>query len=534
VRAGTRTRTRTRDVAGKRRLAAPPALFSRSERDHPPRVLTSVAFEPGAERWGARVMAAAPGVLAFACPAGHPWVATLTWSAGGAKGSEATTTEVAPADFAGRLSGRAEFASPRGGAALVVRGSRRAATSCMPGWLGERSPGALACLGCALVWWAWDVLGVAAAALCLVGVLYAAAVRSCGGELDGTDGPLLPEGRWAARRVRGALLAVACVGALELWSIEAHVEPPAEAGRGGGAPAPATTAPRAPETLAERALVPPLRFLQSEKGDLARAQARYASTLRWRRAMGIDTILDRPHPKFGLIKRAWPHLYVSVGVNEAGAPMIVFYDRPAGVDLAALEAIGVTPDDVQHHICYQAEFTWKVLGGGRDDATVLTVVDVRGLGMAQATDARARAFLEQISRIQSEHYPGRLTRMFIINAPSWFALLWRGIRLVLDDRTRRKISIFARGDASYLPALRRAAGGAHLPPALLEGQPHAVGDVDDADLPQPEVDLRAHVAAVAARFAQAHHTPPAPETPGVSAMSGTASSVASNWSSTSA
>lgn len=176
--------------------------------------------------------------------------------------------------------------------------------------------------------------------------------------------------------------------------------------------------------------------------------------------------------------------------------MVLFYDRPAGVNLAALESLGVSPEDLEHHICYQAEFTWKVLGGMREDATALTIVDVKGLGMAQATDARARAFLERVSRIQSDHYPGRLAKMFIINAPGWFAVLWRGIRLVLDERTRRKISIYAKGDTSYIPALRKAAGAAHLPPALLQGLPLDTGE--SADLPRPEAQLHAHVASVAA------------------------------------
>lgn len=54
--------------------------------------------------------------------------------------------------------------------------------------------------------------------------------------------------------------------------------------------------------------VPP-RFLAAEKGDAAKAAARWSRHLEWRSAYHVDGILDEPQTHFRVIKSAYPHAF---------------------------------------------------------------------------------------------------------------------------------------------------------------------------------------------------------------------------------
>jgi len=54
---------------------------------------------------------------------------------------------------------------------------------------------------------------------------------------------------------------------------------------------------------------PPFRFIRATKGDIAAAKVRWNDTLKWREELGMDTILEEPHPKLTLIKENYPHYF---------------------------------------------------------------------------------------------------------------------------------------------------------------------------------------------------------------------------------
>ena len=47
-----------------------------------------------------------------------------------------------------------------------------------------------------------------------------------------------------------------------------------------------------------------------------------------------------------------------------------------------------------------------------------------GAGMADCDPRLAKAFLD----VSAKHYPERLGQFFVVDAPSVFSLLWKGIR----------------------------------------------------------------------------------------------------------
>jgi hypothetical protein len=65
----------------------------------------------------------------------------------------------------------------------------------------------------------------------------------------------------------------------------------------------------------------------------------------------------------------------------------------------------------------------------------MTIVDTAGIRMS---DLRANVvqFIKLSSDVIDAHYPGRVRRLVIINAPSWFASAWAVIARVLPQSTR--------------------------------------------------------------------------------------------------
>lgn len=49
------------------------------------------------------------------------------------------------------------------------------------------------------------------------------------------------------------------------------------------------------------------------------------------------------------------------------------------------------------------------------------------------------------------HYVERSHKVFILNAPSWFSVLWKVVAPLLHENTRRKINILGKGDVRCVP-----------------------------------------------------------------------------------
>lgn len=64
----------------------------------------------------------------------------------------------------------------------------------------------------------------------------------------------------------------------------------------------------------------PLRYLTVTGNNVAKAQAKWAATLRWRAAYGADTILEAPHTNYGLIKKQFPQFVA--GRSRSGNPVV--------------------------------------------------------------------------------------------------------------------------------------------------------------------------------------------------------------------
>lgn len=178
--------------------------------------------------------------------------------------------------------------------------------------------------------------------------------------------------------------------------------------------------------------VPPA-FLEAEKGDTDKARARWERTLAWRRERDVDGALGRAHPKFRLMKRLYPQAFHFR--DREGH--VCFYELLGRLQVQALLRAGVGIDDLVEHITLQQEFLWGVLQP-REEDRVLLVMDLKGVSFADVT-GEVITFAKAAVGLTSTHYPARSFRTLIINTPSWFSVVFRIIRPMLNEDTRRKI-----------------------------------------------------------------------------------------------
>jgi uncharacterized protein YdbL (DUF1318 family) len=83
--------------------------------------------------------------------------------------------------------------------------------------------------------------------------------------------------------------------------------------------------------------------------------------------------------------------------------------------------------------------------------TFVIIIDAAGWSLRLAT-GQAMTFIKGMAITDSGHYPERLGKLIVINAPQTLAIAWRVISTFLDDVQRAKINILA-DRKDWFPAL---------------------------------------------------------------------------------
>jgi hypothetical protein len=198
----------------------------------------------------------------------------------------------------------------------------------------------------------------------------------------------------------------------------------------------------------------PLRFLKMQKGNRAHAKQALETTLKWREEHDVDTILQRPHPTFDICKSITPHCFV--GYDNTNH--VVFFQRPALVHLDLARMNHVSNQDLVMHYVYVLEYCWNLLdppvpveGDEMDEHyhhknTMTSIIDLTGLDFSIIRHRELVGFVKQFVQMMSSHYPQRSFKTLLLNAPSWFGMLYKLISPLLRESTKAKIEILSHGE----------------------------------------------------------------------------------------
>ena len=177
-------------------------------------------------------------------------------------------------------------------------------------------------------------------------------------------------------------------------------------------------------------------FHGGEGVDAERAQARWEETLAWRKEAGIDALLYTPQPGHDLMQLAYPSFFH--GRDKDGDR--VWYEQLGRVDIGALQAKGIGPDEVLLHKLFVAEYLWRVVEPN-PEAQCTTVLDVGGLKLNAFKGQGKSKFVKKYAQLMTMHYPQRTKRIVIVNTPFFFPALWKVAKKFLDAETRAKVVI---------------------------------------------------------------------------------------------
>ncbi|KAL3204583.1 hypothetical protein MRX96_011581 [Rhipicephalus microplus] len=149
-----------------------------------------------------------------------------------------------------------------------------------------------------------------------------------------------------------------------------------------------------------------LRWLRARDFDVTKAKKMYRDHLKWRKENGADDILHT-YKIPEILRENFPGYILNP--CKDGRPMWIM---PCGVNVSAmLEAL--TPDG------YQAP--WHLPTGCFKTAAALV-------------------------RMVEDNYPECLEKVIVINAPSFYSILWKYARMILSDRTADKFEVYGKDD----------------------------------------------------------------------------------------
>lgn len=216
----------------------------------------------------------------------------------------------------------------------------------------------------------------------------------------------------------------------------------------------------------------PHRFLSMQKDDRDTAKASLQATLDWRQENKVDSLLARPHPNYDICKAITLHSFL--GRDTTGH--VVFFQRPAidsGEHLTLAQKNVLNNNDLLLHYVYVLEYCWNVLDPpvpGTDHRVMTSIVDLTGLEFSILRHRELVGLVKQFLSMMSTHYPHRSYKTLILNAPSWFGMLYKLLSPLLRESTKEKVQILTHGK-HQVDVLREVLGEDclnYLPPDILE------------------------------------------------------------------
>ena len=200
------------------------------------------------------------------------------------------------------------------------------------------------------------------------------------------------------------------------------------------------------------------RFLRARGFDVHKATQMLMQYIIWRRDHAVDGILDSFH--YGEeheVMKVFPQGYYKTDIF--GRP--VYYQFLAGVNMDDLRLVTTEERWLRFQV-YEYENTIlrrfpacsRAVGRYVDQTCV--VLNVDGVSTRQF-GGEIRQILTKIASVSQDNYPEMLGKMFIINAPFTFRVIWAAIRPMLNERTKEKIEVVgtksvAQSPLSIIPA----------------------------------------------------------------------------------
>lgn len=172
----------------------------------------------------------------------------------------------------------------------------------------------------------------------------------------------------------------------------------------------------------------------------------------------MDVILTKPHPHINLIKEHYPHYFHLRGKNNE----CCYYEKPAKMNLPEIKKGGIDTEGLLRHYAICCEYMWRNIEPSEDGKSIY-VIDLDGIGIRDFA-GEVVDFVKRASSFTGAHYPERSGAIYIINVPSWFSVIWNVVKPMVDDVTKKKITIMRYGKEAITKALEDKIDIGSIPP----------------------------------------------------------------------
>ena len=184
----------------------------------------------------------------------------------------------------------------------------------------------------------------------------------------------------------------------------------------------------------------PTRYLLMQNHKRKEAIAALKSTLKWREENDIDTLLARPHPKYDVCKKVFPHFFC--GRDETGH--VILLQRPGLIDLKEAAKNNLSGEELLFHYVYVMEYLWQILEPDADQL-MTSVMDLKGISLSLLGKPDLLGIVQMFVSVMDSHFPQRGHKMLLINSPKWFGTVYKLVSPLLREETKSKIFIYSKG-----------------------------------------------------------------------------------------
>ena len=200
-----------------------------------------------------------------------------------------------------------------------------------------------------------------------------------------------------------------------------------------------------------------LRYLRANSFNTEKTKVHISKNLKYRKEMGVNSLMSKtPEYILGVksmsdLTEMFPHWHC--GFDNFGRPVLYKqYGRFNATELFKITSLDAV---LKYHLWEQEAcmelciLQSKKLGFIVE--TITAVIDIKGMKISQV-NSDFLAIVKGIANIDQAQYPETLGRFFIINAPSVFPFVWRGVKAFLDPVVTSKIHIFS-NESEWKPKL---------------------------------------------------------------------------------
>ncbi|ELR03805.1 hypothetical protein GMDG_01334 [Pseudogymnoascus destructans 20631-21] len=183
-----------------------------------------------------------------------------------------------------------------------------------------------------------------------------------------------------------------------------------------------------------------LRFLRARKFDVALAELMFVNSEAWRKEINLDHLVQN----FEYTEKAQIFEYYPQ-----------YYHKTDRCDLTAMNKITTQERMLQNlAVEYEKVSDPRLPACSRKSSHLLetccTIMDLKGVGLAKISSVYG--YVKEASAMSQNHYPERLGRLYLINAPWGFSSVFGMIKSFLDPVTVEKIHVLGSGYQSQLLA----------------------------------------------------------------------------------